>query len=72
MRNDGSLIYTNPSTDLYTNNSPSNLLSKNQANVNAVVGPGNYDIGHVFSTAGGGRAYVGVICNASPPAPTCA
>ena len=65
VRNDGSLIYTNPSTDPYTNNSPSNLLSENQANVNTVVGTSNYDIGHVFSTAGGGLAYVGVICNAS-------
>ena len=65
VRNDGSLIYTNASTDPYTNNSPNSLLSENQANVTAVVGTANFDIGHVFSTAGGGLAYVGVVCNAT-------
>ena len=65
VRNDGSLIYTNASTDPYTNNSPNSLVSENQSNVTAVVGTANFDIGHVFSTAGGGLAYVGVVCNAT-------
>ena len=65
VRNDGSLIYTNASTDPYTNNDPNSLVNQNQTNVTAVVGTANFDFGHVFSTAGGGLAYVGVVCNAS-------
>ncbi len=65
VRNDGSLIYTNPSTDPYANNDPNLLVSQNQSNITSVVGTANFDIGHVFSTAGGGLAYVGVVCNSS-------
>ncbi|MBO2010825.1 FG-GAP-like repeat-containing protein [Hymenobacter negativus] len=58
-----SLIYTNPSTDPYTNNDPSALLGENQTNVTNVIGTAGFDIGHVFSTAGGGYAGLGVVCN---------
>ena len=63
--NDGRLIYTNASNDPYTNNSPNSLVTQNQANITAVLGTAAFDVGHVFSTAGGGLAYVGVVCNAS-------
>ncbi|MET4074790.1 IPT/TIG domain-containing protein [Hymenobacter sp. UYCo722] len=65
VANNGSLIYTNAGTDPYTNNSPSSLVSQNQSNLTSVLGTAGFDIGHVFSTAGGGLAYVGVVCNAS-------
>ncbi|AGC75639.1 putative secreted protein (Por secretion system target) [Nonlabens dokdonensis] len=54
--NNSSIIYTNSQTDPYSNYSGSAMLSENRNNLNAVIGSGNFDIGHVFSTGGGGIA----------------
>jgi len=68
VANNASLVYTNASTDPYSNGNPSSLLTQNQSNLTLVIGSANYDVGHVFSTAGGGLASLGVVCVASSKA----
>ena len=62
VANNSSIVYTNAATDPYSNSNASALLTENQANLDAVIGDANYDIGHVFSTGGGGLAALGVPC----------
>jgi hypothetical protein len=64
VSNNSSIIYTNSRTDPYNNTNPNLLLSKNQSNLDSVIGSSNYDIGHVVGTGGGGLAALGVVCRA--------
>ncbi|MFT6743031.1 MAG: hypothetical protein ACJAVF_004554, partial [Paraglaciecola sp.] len=60
--NNNQLIYLNSGSDPYTNGNGGTMLGENISTCNSVIGSANYDIGHVFSTGGGGVAYLQSPC----------
>lgn len=57
------VIFTNASTDPFTgNNNAGVLINESQTIITNTIGTANFDIGHTFSTGGGGLAGLGVVC----------
>lgn len=56
------IVYLDGSTDPYTNDDGPAMLTENQNNLDLVIGNDEYDIGHVFSTGGGGIASLASSC----------
>ena len=64
VANETSILYGNPSTDPFTgNNNGGVLINESQTVITSVIGSANFDIGHTFSTGGGGLAGLGVVCD---------
>lgn len=55
------IIYTDAATDPYANDDTD--IDKNTGVLDKEIGSGNYDIGHVVGTGGGGVAGFGVVCD---------
>ena len=57
------IVFTNPATDPFTGNSNANILiGESQSVISSSIGSANFDIGHTFSTGGGGLAALGCVC----------
>ncbi|MFT7343738.1 MAG: subtilisin-like proprotein convertase family protein [Lentimonas sp.] len=60
--NNNLIVYTDGTTDPFSNGNAMAMLDENINNTNSVIGIANYDIGHVFGTNSGGVAGLGVVC----------
>ncbi|MBC9796753.1 reprolysin-like metallopeptidase [Sinomicrobium weinanense] len=63
--NNDELIFLDPDTDRMTNDDGNTLIDEIQAIIDSITGSSNYDIGHVFSTGGGGIASLNSPCTPS-------
>ena len=61
------VLYGVPGTGYTTaeNNNASTLISKSQSLITSQIGTANFDIGHTFSTGGGGLANLGCVCSST-------
>ncbi|MCK8521578.1 M12 family metallo-peptidase [Aquimarina sp. D1M17] len=65
VNNNDDIIFLNPNTDNLSNNSAGSLINESQTVCDNVIGFNNYDIGHAFSTGGGGLAQLRSPCTNS-------
>jgi len=57
------VIFTDAATDPFSgNNNANTLITESQSVITNTIGSANFDIGHTFSTGGGGLANLGVVC----------
>lgn len=60
------VLYGSASSDPFNgNNNASTLINESQTVITNNIGSTNYDIGHTFSTGGGGLAQLGCVCSSS-------
>jgi hypothetical protein len=66
--NDTLILYNTPSDPFSGNNNSSILIGESQSVITSVIGTANFDIGHTFSTGGGGLANLGCVCKSTSKA----
>jgi hypothetical protein len=66
IANNNIIEYLDASSDPFNgNNNAGTLIAESQTVITNNIGTANFDIGHTFSTGGGGLAGLGVVCNAT-------
>ena len=66
IANNATVEYLDASTDPFNgNNNANTLINESQVVIDANIGTANYDIGHTFSTGGGGLAQLNSPCGSS-------
>lgn len=69
IANETTILFGNPSTDPFDgNNDAGVLIDESQTEITSRIGTANFDIGHTFSTGGGGLASLGCVCKAASKA----
>ena len=53
VANNDRIVFTNATTDPYSNTDLNAMLGQNQTTIDSLIGSTNYDVGHVFCTAEG-------------------
>lgn len=66
--NNDLLIELDGATDPYTNGNTGIMIGESQAEIPAVIGNSNFDIGHLFGTDSGGLASLNSVCNSGTKA----
>jgi len=62
-------LFTNPNTDPFTGNNNANvLIGESQSVIDGLIADSDYDMGHTFSTGGGGLSDLGVVCQSGSKA----
>lgn len=66
VANNNLIVFVDPALDPFTaNNDGAALLDESQTVIDANIGAANYDIGHTFSTGGGGIAELECVCTSA-------
>ncbi|UMB59655.1 M12 family metallo-peptidase [Lutibacter sp. A80] len=63
--NNTDIIFLDATTDGFTNDDSEELIDQSQSIINSTIGTDNYDIGHTFSTGGGGLAQLNSPCTSN-------
>ncbi|MBI5857496.1 MAG: hypothetical protein HZB42_07580 [Sphingobacteriales bacterium] len=66
VANNNLVEFLDAATDPFTGNNNANvLINESQTVIDANIGSANYDIGHTFSTGGGGLAQLSCVCSSN-------
>lgn len=65
VANNDQIVFVTTTGDPFSssNSNAGSLITASQTQITTIIGSANFDIGHTFSTGGGGLAGLGVICN---------